>query len=240
MKKKIIIIVIILILAFLGYKFYLLNKYDVEKRDIDNNVIFKDNIMINLKEYKGDLFDYDNISFRNDFKDYTKNDHDWYIKRDKNNEVIAAIYLTKMEQYHNLLTDGNLEMFNDDDKKEIVNKFFTEEDRDAFLKENNINNDIDLMNYIKDNYYLKNNLLTCSKRMKQNYIVNSFVEISLPTFSKITLIKGDLSGYIFHANENIRQVHILSDDYQYIMSFVGKDLVTDEYITSLLETVKLK
>lgn len=238
MKKKIIIIVIILILAFLGYKFYLLNKYDVEKRDIDNNVIFKDNITINLKEYKGDLFDYDNISFRNDFKDYTKNEHDWYIKR-YNNEVVSAIYITKIDQYHHLLTDGNLEIINGD-SDEVVNKIFIEEDKIAFLEEYKINNDIDLMNYIKDNYYLKNNILTCHKRMKQNYIVNSFVNVSLPTFSKITLIKGDLTGYIIYANENIRQVHILSGDYQYIMSFVGKDLVTDEYITSLLETVKLK
>ena len=239
MKKKIIILIILLIIVFFGYKFYLLNKYNVEKRDIDTSTIFKDEININLKGYQGNLFTYQNISFKNDFNDYIKNEHDWYIKRDKDDTVISALYITKTDQYHNLLTDGNLEMFNSDDEKEIVNKFFNEEDRDSFLKESNINNDIDLMNYVKNNYYLKNNLLTCSKTMKQNYMINSFVDISLPTFSKITLIKGDLSGYIFHASEKIRQVHILNGEEQYIISLVGDELISNEYIISLLETIKI-
>ena len=83
-------------------------------------------------------------------------------------------------------------------------------------------------------------LLHVMEKSKQNYIINSIVNIALPTFSKITLIKGDVNGYILYTNENIRQIHLLSGDYQYIMSLVGEKLVTDEYITSLLETVKIK
>ena len=63
--------------------------------------------------------------------------------------------------------------------------------------------------------------------------------MALPTFSKITLIKGDLTGYIIHTNENIRQVHILSNNEQFIMSLVGKELIVDQYIISLLETIKI-
>ena len=239
MKNKTAIIFAILILLFVAYKSYLLYQYKVEERDIDTSEIFRDNISITSQEYKGNLFTYEGISFKNDFKNYTKNEHNWYIKKDKNNDVVAALYITKMEQYHHLLTDGNLKVINGD-SNEVVNKLFNEEDKIAFKEENDIKDDMDLMNYIKDHYYLRNTIITNHRKIKQNYIINSFVNIALPTFSKITEIKGDLKGYILHASENIRQVHILSGDYQYIMSLVGEELVTNEYITSLLETVKIK
>ena len=239
MKKSNIIIIALFILGFVGFKAYLLNKYITDKQDIDTSVIFKDEIDIKLKDYKGKIFTYEGLSFRNDFTDYKKNDNNWYVKKDKEGNVIAAIYLSKMEQYHDLLTDGNLKIISGD-SEELANKLFLEEDKISFLEEYNIRNDIDLLKYIKDNYYLKNTIFTNQREMKQNYIVNSFVEISLPSFSKINLIKGDLTGYILYASENIRQIHILNGDYQYIISLVGEKLVKEDYITSLLETVKIK
>ena len=239
MKKSNIIIIVILILAFVGFKSYLLNKYKTEKKDIDTSVIFKDEIDIKLKDYKGKLFTYEGISFRNDFADYKKNENNWYVKKDKDGNVTSALYISRMEQYHDLLTDGNLNIISGD-SEEVVNKLFLEKDRISFLEEYDIHNDIDLLKYIKDNYYLQNTILTHQKEMKQNYIINSFVEVSLPSFSKINLIKGELTGYILYASENIRQIHILSGDYQYIISLVGEKLVQEDYITSLLETVKIK
>ena len=238
MKKRIILLIILAILIFIAYKEYMLIKYSTNEVEIKTTEIFKDEISITSKDYK-DLFTYENISFKNDFKDYVKNDNDWYIKKDKDNRVTSAIYITKMSQYYNLLTDGNLEMFNSDENKEIVDTFFKEKDKNRFIKEKNISSDIDLLNYIKDNYYFKNNILTCSKEIKENYIINSFVEIVLPTFSKITLINKDLSGYIFHASEKIRQIHILNNNRQFIITLVGENLVKDEYITNFLESIKI-
>lgn len=81
------------------------------------------------------------------------------------------------------------------------------------------------------------------KKIKQNYIINAFVNVQ--TFSSndentntMTLINGDLTGYVIVASSNVREIHLLYNDEQYVITLVGEAFTDDNYITSLLETVK--
>lgn len=150
--KKIFGIIIITIVILLGYKIYLLYRYHVDKIDLYTENIFKDTLTIKTKETSEQLYNYEKISFRDDFSNLTKNG-EFYVKYDSNNEVVGAFSISKMPQYYLLLHDGSL-LISD----QIKDQLFDEEDRQKLCKEKNINNDIDLYNYIKDNYYLKTSI----------------------------------------------------------------------------------
>ena len=242
--KKIIIIIIAIILTltiifFVGYKKSLLTAYSANKIDTNTSGIFNDKITITKHQEYSNPFKYENISFKNDFKNYVLKDS-IYIKKDNKNNVLSAMSIKKMKQYYTLLTNSNLKLINNIEKEKEEDSFFTENDKNNFLKNNNINNDIDLINYIKNNYYLESNIFTSSKKIKQNYIINSFVEICLPTFNSVTLIDGNLSGYILNISDKIKELHIIDDENQFIIVLMGDNLVKDQYVKSFLESIKIE
>ena len=243
MKKIIIlistIIIIIAAIIFLGYKKSLLKGYYADEININSNNIFNDKITVTKHQKYSNQFKYENIYFKNDFENYVLKDS-IYTKKDNKNKVISAMSIKKMKQYYTMLTDSNLKLINSIEKEKEEDSFFTEKDKNDFLKNNNINSDIDLLNYIKNNYYLKSNIFTSSKKIKQNYIINSFVVVCLPTFNSITLIDGDLSGYILNISDKIKELHIIDDDSQFIIVLMGDNLVKDQYIKSFLESIEIK
>ena len=106
-----------------------------------------------------------------------------------------------------------------------------------YLNKNNIKNDIDLLKHIKEKYYIKSYIYTPIKTMKSNYIINSFVQIALPEFKNIVLVKGDnTNGYIINT-KSVSEIHLLYNDDQYIITLSGNEITNKEFINNLLETI---
>ena len=234
MSKLLLIVFLIAGICF-GYRGYLCLSLDSPNREMDSKFVFNRELIISNSDeeveklvLKMEDAPYD-ISFRNDFKDYETRENAFV--RYVNDEVSSSIIYGAGPQYINLLASKELLIDGSDDQ------IFTEEDRISFLEENNINDDIELLDYLKNNYYFESTIFTPSKKIKRNYMLNELVSVGYPTFESITLIKGSYHGYIFNINDHIREVHLLKDDYQYYFSLIGNDLMLDEYVIGLISTI---
>lgn len=234
--KKIIIgvvILTILIVSFAVYKSFLVNKYYyTEKIDIDKSIIFEKAININYKGTKDNTIKNEDIMFNNEFEGFIeKVESKLFVKYDENNKVKSGCLLTIKKQYANSLNYKSFSMYNDD--PQII-----DEDLKKYFEKKKIENDIDLINYLKNNYYLDNNIFTSKKQLKINCLLNNFFTKLVISKYGVTLISGDLNGYIVNQGENIKEIHLLNKDNQYIIMLQGDEITTDDFIIKLLESVK--
>lgn len=234
MKKNFCIIFLVLLFCFIGYKFIFLLRYKTEKVFFQSDKIFNETINVNYKNRTDNVF-FDRMFYYDYFSDYVdKDDSNFKVKYDEFGEVVSFYNISREKQYINLLNINSF-LYSDQDVD-----YSTSKDMRFFLIKKHINNDIDLMKYIKDNYYLKNNLFTSIKMMKINYIFNSYVSTTLPNFNSISLIQGDkINGYIMNINSdfNIRVIHLLYNDEQYIITLAGQNITSDEFINDFLESI---
>lgn len=239
-----IMVLILFITVFVAYKGILLLKYNVEPienyEEFINNLQIKDTIKIYKKTIDEDdyLIETD-VKLRNDFENYTKIKDNWFSKYYLYNEksIESAVWIGQTPQYINIFTSDLMTLYSLDGTSGRGN--FTDADRKYFLLRNDINNDLDFLEYIRNNYYIENNLLTSNRSIKENYAVNLFVSVVIPSIESITTITGDYTGYIFNIKDNIREVHILRNDKSYIFTFFGNDLTSNEYINDLLSTLEI-
>lgn len=216
MKKKILIVLIfifLLLLTFLGYKVFLLNKYKANERTLDANSIFIETVTIsNDKKVDGDVITFEELSVKNYFNEFEehKTNSNLKAKYDMDGNVVSAYSISKDKQYINSID----------------------------LKSDEIKTDIELFKYIKDNYYFKNTIFTSKKIIENNYLINSFVENGMPEFENITLINGKINGYILDMGNSRKEIHLLHNDEQYIISLIGEELINNEFVMDLLETVE--
>lgn len=216
MKKKILIVLIfifLLLLTFLGYKVFLLNKYKTNERTLDTNTIFIETVTIsNDKKVDGDVIIFEELSVKNYFNEFEehKTNSNLKAKYDMEGNVVSAYSISKDKQYINSID----------------------------LENDKIKTDIELFKYIKDNYYFKNTIFTSKKIIENNYLINSFVENGMPEFENITLINGKINGYILGMGNSRKEIHLLHNNEQYIISLIGEELINNEFVMNLLETVE--
>ena len=236
MKKKLIIklIIFIVLMCFIVFKYVVLLKYKTEDIPIDNDSIFNETINIDYKESNNQT-SFENMTYNNYFSDYvTKENTNFKVKYNSDNKVESFYNISKEKQYIYILNNNSLSLFADKE----VSSFETEKYMKDYLNKNNIKNDIDLLKHIKEKYYIKSYIFTPIKTMKSNYIINSFVQIALPEFKNIVLVKGDnTNGYIINT-KSVSEIHLLYNDDQYIITLSGNDLANKEFINRLLESIK--
>lgn len=240
MKNKIRLIITIIVLLLVGlisYKIAILYKYRSEKVSIDNKSIFNETLNITYNQCN-DTITFEEMSYCNYFSDHVSKENVYFkVKYDENGKVISFYNIVKDKQYINVLSINSFEL-STDEEKEL--DYSTGKDMKKFLDKNNIKDDIDLLKYIKDNYYLNSNLFTSSVSIKNNYIINEFALAALPEFESITLINGDkVKGYIVNTKSttNIKEIHLLYNDNQYIILLSGDEITNINFIKSLLESI---
>ncbi len=247
MKKLILIIsiIIILLVIYFGYKgfnLYYYNTNSINIKDFETYVKqFNISNTITLKHkdiQDNDYFQYQNIKIRNDFKDFkqlesstsTDTFSPQLVLKDENNNTSRAFWMGTTDTYVYLLeTDKTL--FGAEDRR-ITNTNLTK-----ILKKNNINNDIELFNYLSSQKNIKNNIFTSVKKMKENYTIWFMISVIMPTMNNITLINGDYEGYIFNVKDSIKEVSILKNNKRYTFVFIDNTTLTDEYLTDILSTI---
>ena len=246
--KTLIIILLIFLVSFLIYKVSYIKIYStqkVEKEEVEAiiNGLSNQQVMtiykrtINEDEY----LIYKDVKIRNDFDDFilseelSSKNRNVYKKYDADGKTKATFQIGTDTTYIDYFTSDDIIFFNVSDLGQ-----FKSADRKYFLLRNDINNDIDFLNYIKDNYYAKSNIFTSERKIKENYALNLFVSIAIPRVDSLTIINGDYNGFIYNINNSIREVDILRNNKRYTFTFTGEEYITDEYIQDILSTLEIK
>lgn len=261
-KNRIIVlltIVGVLLSCFFTYKgiaLYVYNAEPLEEQFLSfvDGLNNQDKMTITYKAVNdADYLVYDEMKIRNDFSSFIKKEGTEeeynsliYYLNDETGKLKSSFWYGKSDTFVNLFTTQSVIIFGVDNNK-VTNSFLSDEtlynssDRNAFLVKNNISNDIDFLNFIKNNYYLKNNIFTSVKDMKQNYAYNVFINVMATSISKLTIIDGKYDGYMFNYDYEtpVKEVNILKNDKRYIFTFIGKEY-TDNYIKDLLDTLVIE
>ena len=243
------VLLLLIVFGFVIYKGLFVYKHTINIPENYLKVVDGLKVKNTLKIYKRTIDEDDyliegNIKIRNDFNKYNregeiKDDEMFsFVKYSLENEKQYVI-LGKMPQYIDEFVRDDLFFFYGDNDKNISGERFTAADRKYFLLRNDINNDIDFLEYIKNNYFKKNNLFMSEREIRENYAFNLFVSIVIPEENSISLIKGDYEGFIFNS-DNSREIHIIRDDTVYSFLIRGDELITDEYIIDFIGTLEIK
>lgn len=236
-----IVVVVILILILIN-KLLILNNFKSEVRNLNLENIFDETInVVNYNEIKSDeIFNYEELTMKNYFKEYKENvnNSNMRVKYDAKGKVESFYSIDKIQQYIDMLNLNSFKLYIEEDSNNY--NFNTEESTKNYLKDKKIENDIDLLNYVKNNYYVKNNIFMNTETIKNNFLINSFVEVTLTDFKNITLIDGRISGYIINVpSTKAKEIHILDNDVQYIITLSGDSITNSDFIMELLETIKV-
>ncbi len=245
-KKNIILVVVsilLLVCLYFCYKGFNLFYYNVDRittQDYDEFIsqfAIKDTITINHKNVESnDYLEYQDIKIRNDFKDFERLEQTTgetslkLILKDENKKTKSSFWMGKTDTYVNLLKSDK-SLFGTEDKK------ITNTDLTYILEKNKINNDIELFKYLEKQKYVKNNIFTSIKEMKENYTMQFMISIIMPQMDSITLINGDYQGYIFNLKNNMKEVSILKNGKRYVFMFLNTTYFTDKKINDLLNTI---
>ena len=239
MKKKnlIIEIITVILLILLVNKVLILNEYKSEKRDIDQNNFLSKGISIPyyVKPIETEIVTYEEMTFKNYFEGY-EDINNFKVKYDENGNIESYYSINKTNQYIDILNINSFKIYTDKNLDELDYK--TSESMQQFLINNNIKNDLDFLNYIKLNYdYLSSNIFTNLETIKNNFIINEFVNVLLIDFDELILIDRNLSGFIF-VNQNMKEIHLINGSDKYIITLSGEDITNDEFVRNLLESIK--
>ena len=207
MKKKIILIVIFLIVLFIGFKYYGYMIYNDSKFEDLAIVKFNGNMIINHVDLNEDeCIRYENFKVKNIFNDYEIiNDQSKSLKYKKIGDENDAIFMGVDDQFVTLLK-------NDNDYKKVCLKLF---------KNNNINNDLDLLKYFESHSNDSVKFFMTYNKQKEISKIKEINSVILPSLEYVKSINGDYTGYIFKTSKNISEVNILKDDKRYYFTFIG-------------------
>jgi len=253
MKKKNIIIVtislLVLIASYFGYKGFYLYRYtnggvfvDEYYNDSIDKLKFEGTEVINrINIFEDEYLSFSNLKIRNEFTELIKLDegNDKYVRyllRDEDDNLIASFAMGN-EGYTlvDLFGHDEITTYGTDE-----NESFEKIDRNSILKDNNIIDDIDLLQYLAKNKNRKSNIFTSIKEMGEIYANQLFVSIMIPK-GNIILLNGDYTGYAYDIVSDkgyIKEYHILYNGESYFFQFVWKDdYFNDEKIKDLLATI---
>jgi len=227
MKKKLLILIVIfltlVIVGYFGYKginLYIY-VYSIENEEIWDGLVIEDTINVNTMK-ESDYITFNNINIKDDFESFelVKNDSSnikYVLEED--DDTIFYISQGKFDFYDNVNND--------------------EEWLHNILKDNNIGNDLDLINYLVNNKHKKPNIFSSIKEMKfYNYVYYLAIQSEFIEFESIKLIDGDYKGYILESKDMpIREINIIDGTDKYVISLWNKEFFTYEYIEELLNTI---
>lgn len=231
-NKKITIVLLIILFIIICYfvdKSYLYFKYNISiEKESYNQIVeslkIKNSININVNDndnYNSTIL-LNEIKIMDIFNDFSIIENKNNIIKYRNNDTMDTFIARTDKTYLDMiLTDENIKI-----KEKELKQFFSK---------NNITNDIDLFNYLSNTKYSKTNIFTNVEDMKNNYIINYLVSISMTSGKTITKLEGDYKGFIINLS-NGKEVSILKNNKRYIFTFVGKQY-TDEYIKEILNTI---
>jgi len=192
---------------------------------------------INIKKTNEGINDYfiiDDMKIRNDFSEFKKSDNsNFYVMNIGNNEKTAFLLSKDVSLIEMLKKDYEVFGINDN-----INKI-KPKNVEKYLKDNNINNDIDILTYLANKKKL--NIFNSLNEIVNTLNIYNFGLILLPSVKSVTMIDGDYNGFIFNYNYNynVNEVNIYKDNKRYILTFINNDYFNDDYIIKLISTLEI-
>jgi len=268
MKRKRLIIILSVLLCvalalYFGYKGMLLYIYNKTNNNYYSNFVlnyfdYEDTLNIKRKTIpKSEYFvisdsswDEKNvIKIRNDFKEYelvgdiyTKKNEDKLEGVFRVEKNPSMVYLFNNFSYELLLKnyiDEEIDFY--DFLSYIMIKISFADLSEIIVKEN-ITNDIELINYVKEIDY-DVNIFSSIKNIKKTHTIKQLFTIygisSLKKCDSITLIEGDYSGYICNDSES-KMINILYKDFVFEFLIFKSESFNDEYIRDLFSTLVIE
>lgn len=260
--KTIIYTILIPIILFLiiitSYKSYLLIRYNVKSNSKILNI--QKNKSTEIVSQNNSVYDtsnmirYGDVAFVNKFKDYELISPDnevryesyKFIKKDSSGNVVSMFWLSNkpifslVETLDTVTKEANV---NSDDKEDYI---VTKKDIRRFLVDKDINDDVDLIRYFKENYYFKSSILTSVSNIKLRYSLNKVADIFPAMHNSVTFVKGKNKGYIInfgkessYNNLKLRELYLIVNGKVYVFDFVGDELTTDKYIKDFIDTTMI-
>lgn len=249
-KSSVITIIILIVLvgfSYFGYKFYLINKYTFDKPNNVEKVLKGINNKSEIKIIKRTLNNdeylmLDNFKIRNDFEDY--------VLENKNNNFEPSIYRNESSTITFSSNVVNYQMIDAFSSEKVtfygdgvgkLEKNFSKADRKFFLLKNDINNDVDFLLYVGNNYYKENNIFMDKRTMMENYAFNSFCSLVVPVIDELIIIKGDYLGYIMRSKSKdkvITEVSLIRDNKRYGFLTNNQNFKDNDYIKDIISTIE--
>ncbi len=249
MKKKIIIFfscLLILILGYVCYKSFLLFNYKAEiKAELEAYLINStETITIKQSSYNEstNYSEYEDVIYKNLENNFLYSEKDSivnsayqlyvYSLTNKNtNELDAIFKVGKTDSYYELLAADNM-----------TNSSFKNINKKALLKKYNINNDRDLLEYLANNYDKNPNIFSSRDYIELNYLIKTFANTVIPN-ANIILINGDLSGFIYIINNDVYEIHLTNNKYNYVFGFFNKNnsnYFNLDYVKDFINNIQFK
>lgn len=244
MKKKnvIIISIIIVVLAatcFIGYKYYLLNKYSTSQFDNEYSYFLdilkkKDTYTIEHKENPAyNYLTYDKLKLENVFTNYVLKDQDQNnlveYQLYENDKVISSVMFLETNPIY------KSEIFKDEEKIPI----------DNILKRHNLQDTLELFEYLTDNENKNCTIFSSKEDIKENYAIKKALTMAYGdtedtnnNLQSITFIDGQYKGYLMTYPTSY-EINILWDEKVYSI-FLIKTNLSKEQVYDLLDTLKIE
>lgn len=191
------------------------------------------------------------ITIKDEFKDYT------YVKVDApdettrlmphqfvkkvNDEIVSSINFSSSAETVSLVDNftADAAIMSNSDQSGSAETKYNSVDRKAFLEKNNIKSDIDLYQFIVDNYPLKTSFFDSEEKLKEAYAFNSFVDVVIPTYTGTTIIKGDYNGIIFDYKAKVVEVHIYKNGKRYGFLTNDERFFDEEFLKEMISTIEI-
>lgn len=257
-KKSLVIggLFLILIIIYFSYQTFLLIYYNINYvQGIDYNSFIKglkitDKMTIKTEYLDNeDYLEFADLKVKNEFKNFqlleqqATDDSIKYVLRDDKNDVVASFWISKGYSYVDMLKSDMIFFGNDEKGKRISNTNLTK-----ILDKNKITNDIELFKFLGANKEVKNNIFTPRKKMQENFTIKYIVSVILPKLNNITLIDGDLEGYILDIKassnnlKNVKEAAIKCGNQVYFLTFINgnEKYFTNQDINDILNTITEK
>ena len=227
----------IIILLLFCFKLTYLFRYKINDKGI-NSYISSEKILVNTdKESNYEYIIYDGIRFKNLIQNFeevigtsSKENLKMYTYYDKGSGESYTFSISKNRSLVSLLKENKLSIGINDRMYNSINK-------QKLLKNNNINNDCDLIKFLVNNKNIKNDIFTLWIDIKENYYISELSELILGNENIFSYIDGDISGYIRNIyTTRHKEVHILDGEYDYTF-LLSTNYFSDGLIKELLESI---
>ncbi len=234
------VLLVVLVGIFLGYKLFLLVHYSDRSLDYKYKTVSDDyhiddklTIQTNLLN-KDEYIEYNGIKIKNAFTDYESKE---------NNDVTGSYMVYTNKDNNSYFSIGVTEPYMDflhltSNSKENIIDNVSYKDIKEYLEKNNVQNDLDLWNFIASDNYQKN-IFSLGKDIKASYALYNVAYILNPHNKKITLLEGDLKGYMFTLNDTAREINILKNNKRYVLVIRGEYYPLDK-VLELINTMVIE
>lgn len=240
-----------LISRIIMYNYYSYKVSDNYEEVIEGLKVKKTIVITKTTEKDYEIIKAGSISIKDDFKDYS------YVKIDApdettslmphqfvkkiNDKIVSSINFSSAAETNTLVnqfTADSVIMLSGDDSGKAEEKY-NSVDRKAFLEKNNIKTDVDLYQFIVDNYPLKTSIFDSEEKQKEAYAFNSFVDVAIPAYTGATLIKGDYTGIIFDYKSKVIEVHIYKNGKRYGFLTNDERFYNEDYLKEMISTIEI-